>query len=586
LVQLTPIAEEILRERYFDRDTQGNYIEDWAGLAHRVAKAIAAEEANYGIDPQKHYEDFYDAIYNLDFLPNSPALMNAGSIGGLKLLSACFVQIPDDSIDSIMQHAWHSAKLFQAGAGVGYNFSNLRAEGEMVNSSMRPSSGAVSFMKNIFNSIGDVVKQGGRRRAAMMGLLNDDHPEIQKFIGFKSQENSLENFNISILSTDNFMNAIEGNLPWELRNRTDGSVARTVSAKDLFNQMIENNHKMAEPGMIFVDNINKHNPLKDYLGPITCTNPCGEATLYNYENCCLGSVNLVNHVRSGEIDWVKLERTVRIGIRFLDNVVDANRHVSPEFSRASLSTRRIGLGVTGFADVLVLLGSIYGSESSYRIAEDIATFINGVAVSESQNLANEKAPYPLWEHSEHKNMGLKLRNVSLLAIAPEGSRSLISNTSASIEPNFGREITRTTKGIGAGTWVHPLGKDPNFVTTYEVPFAAHIKMQSIWQNAMNLNMVGQSISKTNNAPASVSASDLGEAYIEAWSLGCKGLTTYVDQSRDAVYFEKREGEKRDEFGHVTQQDVMSAEDYEAMACTIGGGCDGMEKVPASLSVEV
>jgi ribonucleoside-diphosphate reductase alpha chain len=588
LTELTPMAEEILQARYYDRDADGNYLEDWRGLAMRVATSIASEEAKYGIDPQRHAEDFFDAIYNLDFLPNSPALMNAGSVGGLKLLSACFVQIPDDSIDSIMQHAWHSAKLFQAGAGVGYNFSNLRAEGEMVKSSMRPSSGSVSFMKHIFNSIGDVVKQGGRRRAAMMGLLNDDHPEIEKFIGFKNEEDSLENFNISILSSDAFMRAIETGGAWDLHNRADGSVARTVSASDLFTKMIGNNHRMAEPGMIFVDAINKHNPLRDYLGDITCVNPCGEATLYNYENCCLGSINLVNHVSNGEIDWSRLERTIRIGVRFLDDVVDANVHVAPEFSRASLSTRRIGLGVTGFADVLVMLGSVYGSESSYRIAEDIATFINSIAVNESERIAEQKAPYPLWEHSQHKEMGLKLRNVSLLAIAPEGSRSLISNTSASIEPNFGREITRTTKGIGAGTWVHPLANDKNFVTTYEVPFASHIKMQAVWQNAMNMNMVGQSISKTNNAPTNISVDDLGEAYLEAWRLGCKGLTTYRDKSRDAVYYEKREGEERDEHGRMTEPSgIISAEEYEALACTIGGGCDGMEKVPADLvKVEV
>lgn len=586
MAKLTPLAETILRERYYDRDVDGNYIEDWEGLCRRVSHAIAQQELKYGIEPQQHEEEFFDAIYNLNLLPNTPALMNAGSIGGLGLLSACFVQIPDDSIDSIMQHAWHSAKLFQAGAGVGYNFSNLRSEGEMVRSSMRPSSGAISFMKNIFNSIGDVVKQGGRRRAAMMGLLNDDHPEIEKFIGFKNAEDSLENFNISILASDGFMNAIQSGNKWDLHRRTNGAVDKTVDAKELFNNMIANNHSMAEPGMIFVDKINEHNPLRGYLGDITCVNPCGEATLYNYENCCLGSINLANHVSNGQMDWEKLRKTVMVGVRFLDDVVDANVHVSPEFAMASLNTRRIGVGVTGFADVLVMLGSKYGSPSSYAIAENIATFINTVACDQSFRLANEKAPYPLWEHSEHKEMGLKLRNVSLLAIAPEGSRSLISNTSASIEPNFGREITRTEKGIGAGTWRHPLADDPNFVTTYEVPFEAHIKMQSVWQNAMNLNKVGQSISKTNNAPRDVSVDDLKEAYLEAWRLGCKGLTTYRDGSRDAVYYENLEGEERDEFGRVTQ--ALTTEEYAALACTVGGACDaGMEKVPvAAAKIEV
>lgn len=590
--ELTPIAEKILRERYYDRDAHGHYLEDWHGLAHRVADAISAEELKYGISSHPHYEDFFNVIYNLEFLPNSPCLMNAGSRGGLKLLSACFVQIPDDSLDSIMQHAWHSAKLFQAGAGVGYNFSNLRAEGELVKSSMRGSSGSLSFMKNIFNSIGDVVKQGGRRRAAMMGLLNDNHPEIEKFVEFKSKEDSLENFNISIFASDAFMRAISEGKDWELINRTNGSVAKKISARELFNTMVANNWRMAEPGMIWGDSINRHNALLYSRGPIECVNPCGEATLYNYENCCLGSINLVKHVSNGQIDWDHLARTIRIGVRFLDNVVDANVHVSPEFAQASLNTRRIGLGVTGFADVLVMLGSRYGSESSYAIASEIASFMNRVATETSSALALEKGPYPHWKGSYHESINLALRNVSLLAIAPEGSRSLISNTSASLEPNFGREITRTEKGIGAGTWKHPYADDPNFVTTYEVPFDAHIKMQAVWQNEMNINKVGQSISKTNNAPEDITEDELAEAYLEAWRLGCKGLTIYRDKSRDAVYYEKKDGENRDKFGKMLETqnnsapiklDIINVQNYEELACSIGGGCDGMEKSPALAS---
>jgi ribonucleoside-diphosphate reductase alpha chain len=240
--------------------------------------------------------------------------------------------------------------------------------------------------------------------------------------------------------------------------------------------------------MIWKDAINKHNPLsKTRL--IECVNPCGEATLYNYENCCLGSINLVNHISNGEIDWTKLEKTIRTGVRFLDNVVDANIHVAPEFSRASLSTRRIGLGVTGFADALILLDSRYGSDSSLDIARSIAKFLNNIAMSESKNLAMTKGPYPLWSESWHKEQNIPLRNISLLAIAPEGSRSLISSTSPSIEPNFGRTITRTAKGIGAGTWEHPLAKSDKFVTTYEVTLSEHIKMQAAWQEEMNAFMV-------------------------------------------------------------------------------------------------
>lgn len=574
--KLTPLAEEVLKSRYYDRDENGNFLEDWEGLSRRVAKTIASQETKYGFSPDAYEEEFFNAIYELDFLPNSPTLMNAGSRGGLRLLSACFVQIPEDSLDSIMQHAWHSAKLFQAGAGVGYNFSNLRSEVENVKSSMRLSSGAVSFMTNIFNSIGEVVKQGGRRRAAMMGLLDDDHPELRKFITLKSQENSLPNFNISVFTSDRFMRAVEDGSSWNLVSRVGRRTVDTVDAREMFDLIIRNNYLMAEPGMVWRDAINRNNPLYPEY-EIKGVNPCGETTLLNYENCCLGSINLVNHISNRDIDWKKLERTIRIGIRFLDNVIDANVHVAPEFEKASKDTRRIGLGITGFADILVMMGSIYGQESSYEIARNIGSFMNKIVVDESCRIAERKGTYPLWDKSQHKQMDLKLRNISLLAIAPEGTRSLISNTSASIEPNFGREIVRTSNGIGASTWKHRLADNTSFITTYEVPFSAHIKMQSVWQNAMDENMVGQSISKTNNAPAGVAESELKEAYLEAWRLGCKGLTTYVDSSRDAVYYEKRDNEKRDESGRLLDNTILDIKEYENLSCSIGGGCDSMEK---------
>lgn len=557
MTALSEQAIKVLEERYFDKDENNNIIEDWGGLSSRVAKAIAAQESRYGNDPKPFEELFFDAIYNLDFMPNSPTLFNAGSRGKLGLLSACFVQIPEDSIDSIMKHAWYSAKLFQAGAGVGYNFSNLRESGAMVRTSMRPSSGAISFMYHIFNSIGEVVRQGGRRRAAMMGLLADNHPEIIDFITFKNKEDSLVNFNISIATSDSFMKAVESKSDWDLTGVTSGNAVRTVNAYDLFMSAMYNNWLMAEPGMIWLDNINRKNPLYKAGYVIKAVNPCSEATLLNFENCCLGSVNLVNHIRQGpdgvEIDWNKLERTVRIAVRFLDDVVDANKHIDEVFERASKMTRRIGVGVTGFADVLVMMDVFYGSPSSYRIADEIGRFINRIAVDESSNIAREKGPYPLWGVSAHKEMNILLRNVSLLAIAPEGSRSIITGTSPSIEPNFGRIIVRTNKGIGSGVIKHPLAERKAFVTTYEVPFDAHIKMQSIWQSAIDEDMVGQAISKTNNAPADVDETEIAEAYLEAWRLGCKGLTVYRDGSRDAVYYEARDGEVRDENGRIVPE---------------------------------
>ncbi len=547
---ITEQARRVLEERYFDKDKDGNLLEDWEGLCRRVAKAIAQEETKYDSSASYWEGVFFENIYYMNFLPNTPTLFNAGSRGKLGLLSACFVQIPDDSIDSIMQHAWWSAKLFQAGAGVGYNFSNLREEGAYVRSSGRQSSGAISFMKNIFNSVGEVVRQGGRRRAAMMGLLNDDHPEIEKFITFKNNEDALVNFNISVFASDRFMRAVENNDVWHLKSRVDGSIVKTVSARELMLQLAENNWSMAEPGMIWRDTINRYNPLMKSGYEIHCVNPCGEATLLNAENCCLGSINLKNHVSGGDVNWGMLEKTVRMAVRFLDDVVDANRHVHEVFERASKMTRRIGIGVTGFADVLIMLNITYGSDSSFEFAKELASFMNDCATDESKRLAKERGCYPLWEKSLHKYMGLPLRNVSLFAIAPEGSRSIISNTSPSIEPNFGRIIARTSKGIGDGVFMHPLAESPSFITTYEVPLEKHIKMQSVWQNALNRNMVAQAISKTNNAPRNISPDEIMEAYLEAWRLGCKGLTMYRDGSRDAVYYEARDGEIRDEHGRI------------------------------------
>ncbi len=561
-------AMEILVARYFDRDSNGNILEDWEGLAKRVAKRIAQEETKYNSSADRYEKEFFNIIHEMDFLPNTPTLFNAGSRGGLGLLSACFVQIPDDSLDSIMQHAWWSAKLFQAGAGVGYNFSRLREEGAPVRTSMRESSGAISFMKHIFNSVGEVVRQGGRRRAAMMGLLNDDHPELLKFVTFKNTEDALVNFNISVFASDDFMRAAEKNQPWSLVSRNGGEIVTTVNARAVLEMIAENNWAMAEPGMIWRDTINRFNPLFKSGYEIECVNPCGEATLFNFENCCLGSINLKNHVSNGDMDWKKLENTIRLAVRFLDDVVDANVHVHEVFERASKATRRIGIGVTGFADVLVLLNIVYGSEQSYDFAKELASFMNDIAVDESAKLAAERGCYPLWEKSYHKDMGLPLRNVSLFAIAPEGSRSIISGTSPSIEPNFGRVIARTNKGIGSGVIEHPLAHHEAFVTTYEVPFYAHIKMQSVWQNALNRNMVAQAISKTNNAPANIKYDEIVEAYLEAWRLGCKGLTMYRDGSRDAVYHEVREGEVRDEHGRIIPE------------CSTGV-CDiGMVKVAA------
>lgn len=559
---LSEQALEILNERYFDKDDDGNPLEDWEGLARRVAKAIAYEELKYGLSNKEWEEKFFNAIYDMDFLPNSPTLFNAGSRGGLKLLSACFVQVPEDSLDSIFQHLWYSAKLFQAGAGVGYNFSALREEGALVRTSMRPSSGAISFMSHLFNNVGEVVRQGGRRRAAMMGLLDDDHPEIEKFITFKNDDATLTNFNISIFASDQFMKAIENDDDWELIGRTSGNVVKRVRAKELFEMFAYNNWLMAEPGMIWRDTINRNNPLLKAGYEIRAVNPCSEATLLNFENCCLGSINLVNHVSNGEMDWHKLERTVRLAVRFLDDVLDANRHVADVFRDASLATRRIGIGVTGFADVLIMMDSVYGSESSFRIADEIASFIVSTAVHESSVLAMERGPYPLWDKSWHAHMGVPLRNVSLIAIAPEGSRSILSGTSPSIEPNFGRVITRTKKGIGSGTFRHPLADHPAFVTTYEVPFEAHIKMQATWQKAIDKFMVGQAISKTNNAPRNTSPEEIAEAYLEAWRLGCKGLTVYRDSSRDSVYYENKDDEIRDEHGRLVL-------DCATGACDIG-----------------
>lgn len=575
------MAESILRERYFDKEENGDFLEDWEGLSRRVAHEIARQDSKYGLRYDEEKEKYFNAINDLDWLPNTPTLMNAGSRGGLGLLSACFVQIPDDSLDSIYEHVWYSAKLFQAGAGVGYNFSNLRGDEEYVKTSMRNSSGAISFMKHAFNSTGEVVKQGGRRRAAMMGLLNADHPQIEQFIEFKNDDgdrNPLENFNISIFTPDSFMEAVQNDEDWTLINRTNGNT-KIIRARELFEHMVANNWRMAEPGMIFSDSINRHNPLLKTRGRIHCVNPCGEATLYNFENCCLGSVNLANHISGNQVNWDKLNDTVRLGTRFLDNVVDANVHVNDKFKNASLDTRRTGLGVTGFSNMLVSLGMYYGSPSSIAFAEELGTFINEVAFNESQNIAKIKGPYPAWEGSWHQENGFMPRSVSGIALAPEGTRSLISDTDSSIEPAMGREIVRTGAGIGSGTWKHRQADDDNFRTAKEVPLYDHIKMQAAWQRAVNLNMFGQAISKTNIAPNSITEGEMADAYMTAWEMGVKGYTMYRDGSRDGVYYDASDGKERDEKGRLVditndEPTIFDENGEKVQVCVLGSGCEG------------
>jgi len=551
-IPLSENALEVLEKRYFLKDNRRNVIESTDGLFMRVARYIAQGEkffkSKYSLAEIE--ENFYRSMRSLEFMPNSPTLMNSGTSFGQ--LSACFVLPIYDSLDSIFETLKAMAKIHQTGGGTGFDFSHLRPKGDLLETTKGEASGPVSFMR-IFDEATGVIVQGGRRRGANMGILRCDHPDIEEFIRAKTDNNELSNFNISVAATDKFMRSVIYNRNFDLINPRNNKKVRTIKALSLFDLIVNSAWKTGDPGLIFIDQINRKNPTPK-IGKIEATNPCGELPLLPYESCNLGSINLSKMLNKGKIDWDKLKNRIYLGIRFLDNVIEMNKFPMPEIKEITLANRKIGLGVMGFADMLIKLGVPYGSRQSIQIAAEVMNFIRKESLNASQELARERGVFPNFEKSIYFKKKIKIRNATVNTIAPTGTISIIADCSSGIEPLFALSYVRDVlsganllevnslfeeiakrkrfyskklmKEIAlTGTLQNikniPLEIKKLFVTGFELTSLEHLSIQAAFQRYTD-----NSVSKTINLPAQAKPGDVRKIYLLAYKLKCKGITVY------------------------------------------------------------
>jgi ribonucleoside-diphosphate reductase alpha chain len=555
-------ARTVLTRRYLARDEGGKVKETVEDMFSRVARSVAAAEMNFAssaADVAALEQSFYQLMTELDFLPNSPTLMNAGR--PLGQLSACFVLPVPDSMEGIFDAIKHAALIHKSGGGTGFSFSRLRGQGEAVNTTGGIASGPISFMK-VFNAATDVIKQGGTRRGANMGILRVDHPDIMTFINYKNQRGELTNFNLSVGVTEAFMQAVEDDAEYELRDPASGQGRGFLSARSVFESIVDAAWMSGEPGIIFLDRLNRDNAVPT-LGEIESTNPCGEQPLLPYESCNLGSINLVNHIKSEAdgytVDWEKLQRTVKEAVHFLDNVIEINKYPLPEIERVTKMTRKIGLGVMGFADLLLYLGLPYNSEQGVAAGEAIMEFINRCGHEASAELAATRGAFPLFEQSFYRE-GPPLRNATVTTIAPTGTLSIIAGVSSGVEPVFAyvymrnvldnthlietnaileaklRELDLVSPQLMEEIAAHgslaevtelPIELREVFVSAHDVTPLWHVRMQAAFQRHTD-----NAVSKTVNFAKNASREEVRETYLLAYNLGCKGITIYRDGSRD------------------------------------------------------
>jgi len=549
-------ALKVLEKRYLLKDETGNVYETPAELLHRVAHAIASAEKNYDGNPDETEKKFYEMMKELEFLPNSPTLMNAGTEIGQ--LSACFVLPIEDSMEGIFESLKEAALIHKSGGGTGFSFSRLRPSNDIVHSTTGVSSGPVSFMK-VFDAATDVIKQGGKRRGANMGILRVDHPDILDFINMKSDMKSLTNFNISVAITDDFMEAVEKDEEYDLLNPRDQKPVKKIKARMVFDMIVANAWKNGDPGIIFIDEVNRCN-VNPHLGKIEATNPCGEQPLMGYESCNLGSINLNKFVLEdkSDVDWEKLKRIVHLAVNFLDDVIDVNHYPIQKIADMSRRTRKIGLGIMGFADLLYQLGIKYDSNEGINFGEKVMKFIDSEARVASLELAKTRGTYPAYVGSVHEKNGTKMRNACVTTVAPIG---MLAEASGGLEPNFAisfiknvmdgteliytnkyfenkakeegffsKELMREIAKVGSVQNFDEIPEDIKnvFVTAQDIAPEWHIRMQAAFQN-----FVDASVSKTINFPTDAQIKDIEEAYILANKLHCKGITIYRDKSRES-----------------------------------------------------
>jgi len=519
-MQLSSNALLVLQKRFLTKSKEGVIIEEPEDMFSRVARTISGAERDTS---SAEYEDrFYKIMTNLEFLPNSPTLVNAGR--ELGMLSACFVLPIEDNMYSIFTTLRDAIMVQKCGGGTGFNFSNIRPKGDMVKSTQKCAGGPVSFIK-IFDKSMEPISQGGVRRGANIAILNIEHPDILEFIHCKEDEEILQNFNISVGISDDFMSAVKNDRPFDLVNPKNGEIINTIKATKLFADITQHAWQNGEPGVIFLDEINRHN-VTPHKGNIEATNPCAEEPLLAYESCNLGSLNLGRFVKAKQIDWDRLQYVTQLAVRFLDNVIDMNKYPISQIETQTKMTRKIGLGVMGFADMLIKLDISYNTDEAVKKAGEVMKFIYTHAQNTSIELAKTRGVFPAYKgsiwHTEH---GIRLRNACLTAIAPTGTLSIIANCSSGIEPYYSKSTKKHVLETILEEEVE-FAKEDSFITSHEITPEWHIRMQAAFQQHTD-----GAVSKTINFPESATIEDVGHAYMLAFKLKCKGLTIYRDKSR-------------------------------------------------------
>jgi len=544
-------AISVLSQRYLLRDDNRRVIETPGAMFRRVCNHIAKAERNFSPKKESYFaEKFYEKMSSLEFLPNSPTLMNAGT--KLGQLSACFVLPVDDSMNGIFDSLKAMALIHQTGGGTGFSFSRIRPKNDLVLSTKGQASGPVSFMQ-IFDKATDVVMQGGRRRGANMGILRVDHPDIVEFVEAKLKEGVLENFNISVGITDSFIKVLKRNGYMDLVNPRTGLCEKKIKAKTLFSLITLCAYKYADPGLIFLDRINKTHPLCT-LGEIEATNPCGEIPLLAHESCNLASVNLSKFVKNKKVNWKAIEEAVELGVRFLDDVIEINNYPLKQIEAITKANRKIGLGVMGFADMLIKMRIPYNSKDAVKFAGSLMRFIRKCSISASSQLAKERGVFKNYKYSSYAKKNLRLRNATLNSIAPTGTISIIGNCSSGIEPVFALSFSRNVLGGNRLFEVNPLLEEvireeglysrnlmdmlkgeptlknikgipsvikKTFATAFDINPMDHLKIQAAFQEYTD-----NAVSKTINLPESATLEDVEKIYLAAYDLKLKGITIY------------------------------------------------------------
>jgi ribonucleoside-diphosphate reductase alpha chain len=555
-LNVSPAALEVLRKRILRRDSKGSLLESPEEMFSRVAWGIATVERKYGVSEtgaRRIADSFIGLMTKLDFLPNSPTLANAGLPGGQ--LAGCFVLPIEDSMSSIFGTLRDMALIQKTGGGTGFSFSRLRPRGDFIVSTKGSSSGPISFMR-LYDYACETNRMGGVRSGANMGVMRFDHPDILEFINSKAEGDGLRTFNISVGVTDSFMESVRRSADYPLINPHSRKQVGVLNARRVFDAIVTAAWRTGDPGLIFLDAVNRSNPTPS-LGNIEATNPCGEQPLLPYESCTLGSVNVANFVRGGEVDWDRLDHVVRLGVRFLDDVIDANDYPIPEIEEHTKANRKIGLGIMGFADFLVRLGIPYDAQEAIDAGDKLAKFVATCAREESINLAESRGTFPNHPISVFAGQGVNIRNATVSTIAPTGTISLIAGCSSGIEPLFalcyvremlgekrtfsvhadferlaGNSLTDSVRDrISHSGSIHDSLEIPDslrrlFVTAHDVDPIWHVRMQAAFQHH-----VDSAVSKTVNLRRQATPDDIAKTYLLAHELGCKGITVFRDGSK-------------------------------------------------------